>query len=255
MKNLFNKLNKVEEPEDLDTGYDSDYYGGAYSRDRDEKNGASAQGANTYEERDARASRPGSYSDTYEPRRASDTAPRDSYDRYDRYDRAERYDRPSDGYRVYGEDTAAQYSRVAERQAPASRPENRGTLYITPEEYAECRSEIVTGLMGGHVIVVNVRYLDRGDLLRLFDYVMGAAHALEAEMSRINATNILICPKGVEIDEEELELDDEELDEEYTDEDYNDEEYDDYDEEYDEDYELNDYDQEDDDGSYDAYQQ
>jgi hypothetical protein len=75
---------------------------------------------------------------------------------------------------------------------------------------------------------------------------MGAAHALEAEMSRINATNILICPKGVEIDEEELELDDEELDEEYTDEDYDDEEYDDYDEEYDEDYELNDYDQEDD---------
>lgn len=177
IKDLIKKFSKNEEPEELDTGYDSDYYGGTYA-DRDTHTVDRTDDAKVY----------GENPDTqYAPR---------SYD--DRYDRDRE---PGDATRVYTPRSA---------QGAYRRPENRGTLYFTPETYEEVRAQIVTGLVESHVIVVNVRYLERGDLLRLFDYVMGAAHALEAEMSRVDGRNILICPKGVEIDVEELVLADDE---------------------------------------------
>lgn len=190
IKDLIKKFTKSEEPEELDTGYDSDYYGGAFA-DRDAHSSDRTNDAKVY----------GEGSDTqYTPR---------SYD--DRYSTDRE---PSDATRVYTPRSA---------QGAYRRPENRGTLYFTPESYEEVRAQIVTGLVESHVIVVNVRYIERTDLLRLFDYVMGAAHALEAEMSRVDAYNILICPKGVEIDVEDLVLSGEDEDEEevYSEESYN----------------------------------
>ncbi|MBE6693208.1 MAG: cell division protein SepF [Ruminococcaceae bacterium] len=177
-KDLIKKFKVNEEPEELDTGYDSDYYGGTYAGDRDERDDRAG---------DARVYGEDSAAEQYAPR---------SYD--------ERYDNdrePGEATRVYTPRSA---------QGTYRRPENRGTLYFTPESYEEVRAQIVTGLVESHVVVVNVRYLERGDLLRLFDYVMGAAHALEADMSRLDGRNILLCPKGVEIDTEELVLADDE---------------------------------------------
>lgn len=181
IKELLKKFKANEEPEELDTGYDSDYYGGAYSSDRDGDYG-----------------RDGDEKVFGEDNR-DDYAPRSYDDRY-QSDRE-----PGDATRVYSPRSA---------QGAYRRPENRGTLYFTPESYEEVRAEIVTGLMESHVCVVNVRYIPREELLRLFDYVMGAAHALEAEMSRLDGSNILLCPKGVEIDVEELVLPDEDDEEE-----------------------------------------
>ena len=181
IKDLLKKFRANEEPEELDTGYDSDYYGGTYSSDRDGDYGRDAD-AKVFGE-DNR--------DEYAPR---------SYD--DRYDNDRE---PGEATRVYSPRSA---------QGAYRRPENRGTLYFTPESYEEVRADIVTGLMESHVVVVNVRYIERDELLRLFDYVMGAAHALEAEMSRLDGSNILLCPKGVEIDVEELVLADEDEEDE-----------------------------------------
>ena len=176
IKDLLKKFRANEEPEELDTGYDSDYYDGAFSSGRNGDYGR--DGDEKVFGEDNR--------DEYTPR---------SYD--DRYGNDRE---PGEATRVYSPRSA---------QGAYRRPENRGTLYFTPESYEEVRAQIVTGLVESHVIVVNVRYLERTDLLRLFDYVMGAAHALEAEMSRVDARNILICPKGVEIDVEDLVLSDE----------------------------------------------
>ena len=59
------------------------------------------------------------------------------------------------------------------------------------------------------MVVVRLRNLEANDVLRLFDYMMGAVLALEGELVRPAATTVVLIPKDVELDEDELEPDDE----------------------------------------------
>ena len=143
---------------------------------------------------------------------------------------------------------------------PAPAPEY---LYFTPSTYRDCREGIVKGLATGHVVVVRLRKLAAGDVLRLFDYMMGAVLALDGEMVRPAATTVVLVPKDVELKESEIEpdedepveddliKDEEEEEEEYEDgEEYDEEEYDE--EEYDEEeYEEDSYEN----GEYGAYEE
>lgn len=171
MKDFLKKLGRQQEPEDLDTGYDSDYYGGAYTRQPTE--GRPAEPVDDRYERDM----------------------------YGRDDARDRYD---DDNRFYRET----YTRPAPATAPVEieepAPANAGTLYFTPTTYRDHREEIVTGLAENHVVVVNVKLLEAADTVRLFDYVMGAVLALEADMTRLNNTMLLLAPKDVEVTEEDL---------------------------------------------------
>ena len=216
MKDFFKKLTKPQpEVEDLDTGYDSEYYAGSYDKaDRREE----TRPADRYEERDYRA------------------------ERTDRFDRAERVER-EDEFRaprgLYEEEDAPAYrERVEEKVEPVFAPEPTPEyLYYTPATYRDCREGIVKGLAAGHVVVVRLGDLEASDVLRLFDYMMGAVLALDAELVRPESTTVVLVPDGVELDEDELELDDEDEDEdedgeEYDeDEEYDEEEYEEYDEE------------------------
>ena len=91
---------------------------------------------------------------------------------------------------------------------PAPAPEY---LYFTPSTYRDCREGIVKGLATGHVVVVRLRKLEAGDVLRLFDYMMGAVLALDGEMVRPAATTVVLVPKDVEFKESEIEPDEEEV--------------------------------------------
>ncbi|MBP3666698.1 MAG: cell division protein SepF [Clostridia bacterium] len=225
MKDFFKKLSKPQpEVEDLDTGYNSEYYAGASDKaDRREDRREDDRRADRYEERDYRA------------------------ERTDRFDRAERVEREADFYTprtgLYEEEDAPAYrERVEEKVEPVFTPEPAPEyLYYTPATYRDCREGIVKGLAAGHVVVVRLGDLEASDVLRLFDYMMGAVLALDAELVRPEATTVVLVPDGVELDEDELELDDED---EYED----DEAYeDDEDEEYDEDEAYEEYDE---DGEY-----
>ncbi len=208
MKDFFKKLSKPQpEVEDLDTGYDSEYYAGSYDKaDRRED-----------DRQDNR--RP-----VGEPER---------FDRAERYDRDDSYYSPRGG--LYIEEDAPAYrerTQVEEKVEPVFAPEPAPEyLYYTPATYRDCREGIVKGLAAGHVVVVRLADLEATDVLRLFDYMMGAVLALDAELVRPEATTVVLVPDGVELDEDELELDDEDEDDEEYDED---EEYEEYDEEYDE---------------------
>ena len=170
MKEFLKKLGKQQEPDDLDTGYDNDYYGGAYTRQPGEKTES-----------------------------ADDRFERDLYDR----DRG-----TSDGYdedpsRFY-RDSYAQPMQEPETVTEEIVPVNAGTLYYTPASYRDCREAIVAGLAESHVVVVNMKQLDAPETVRLFDYVMGAVLALDADMTRLNATTLLLAPNGVEVTEDDL---------------------------------------------------
>ena len=215
MKDFFKKLGKTQnEVEDLDSGYDSEYYTGSYDKAdrRDDR-------------RDDRY---------YDDRRPADTA--------ERFDRDAGYTAPRGGLYVE-EDAPAYRERVEEKAEPVFTPEPAPEyLYYTPATYRDCREGIVKGLAAGHVVVVRLGDLEASDVLRLFDYMMGAVLALNAELVRPEATTVVLVPDGVELDEDELELDDEDEEEYEDDEEYDeDEEYEEYDEEEYEEYDEEEY--------------
>ena len=217
MKDFFKKFTKPQtEVEDLDSGYDSEYYAGSYDK---------------ADRRDDRRD------DRQDDRRPAGEPER--FDRAERYDRDDSYYAPRGG--LYVEEDAPAYRervQVEEKVEPVFTPEPAPEyLYYTPATYRDCREGIVKGLASGHVVVVRLADLEASDVLRLFDYMMGAVLALNAELVRPEATTVVLVPDGVELDEDELELDDEDEDEdedgeEYDeDEEYDEEEYEEYDEE------------------------
>ena len=217
MANFFNSFSKKfsnqPEPEDLDTGYDSDYYDSAYrgGDDRAERRDDRVERVDREERREA--------SRGYDEPAYRDRGYRED-DRYgerrdDRYAYGDRRDSYEGGYgRGYREADAPSYRPYEPTRREPARPANMGTLYFTPEAYGECREAVVSGLMGSHVVVVNIAELEAADLMRLLDYIMGAAQVLESDMFRLNASTLVFTPKGVEIDESEIKLPEEDAEEE-----------------------------------------
>ena len=72
---------------------------------------------------------------------------------------------------------------------------------------------IVDGLKDGRVIVVCVEELDRENFLRLFDYVMGAVHALDGQLIRVDRDTVHLLPYGVDEDTDVNALEEAEVEE------------------------------------------
>ncbi len=243
MKDFFKKISKPQpEVEDLDIGYDSEYYSG-YNRDSDRRPDDRAV------ERSAEVNRPDERWDDRRPddRRLDDGTAERPADRWDER-RTEDYYTPSGA--GWQENTADGYRRPEEASepviSPAPAPEY---LYFTPASYRDCREGIVKGLSAGHVVVVRLGNLEAAEVLRLFDYMMGAVLALEGELVRPRATTVVLLPNGVELHEDALELDDEdedEYDDEYDEDadEYDEDEYED-DEDDESEYEESDYEEDD----------
>ena len=259
MKNFFKKINRNQEAEQEDLNLDySDFYMGKDSRSDRSDRAEDRREESAPEQRSA-----GGYYDVAKPSRGGYEEPDFQSDNTRYYDRAEDQrptervvERPMERPLDRGESVVRPRETWLEADAPGYRP-NPATvepeaetvftptpapeyLYFTPSTNRDCREGIVKGLAAGHVVVVRLGDLEASDVLRLFDYMMGAVLALNAELVRPESTTVVLVPDGVELDEDELELDDEdeyEDDEEYEDEDEEygeDEEYEEYDEEYEE---------------------
>ncbi len=61
-------------------------------------------------------------------------------------------------------------------------------------------AEIVDAFKDGRVIVICVEELDKPNFLRLFDYLMGAVHALDGQLERIDRDTVVLLPYGVDED-------------------------------------------------------
>lgn len=59
---------------------------------------------------------------------------------------------------------------------------------------------IVDAFKEGRVVVICVEELDRENFLRLFDYVMGAVHALDGKLIRADRDTVVLLPYDVEED-------------------------------------------------------
>ncbi len=264
MKNFFKKINRNQEAEQEDLNLDySDFYMGKDSRSDRADEQRRSEDRREESAPDQRSS--GGYYDVAKPARGGYEEPDFQSDNTRYYDGDRPAERPVE--RVVERPLDRNESAVKPREtwqeadAPGYRP-NPATaepqaeavftpapapeyLYFTPSTYRDCREGIVKGLSTGHVVVVRLRNLEANDVLRLFDYMMGAVLALDGELVRPAATTVVLVPKDVELNEDDIEPDEDELeDDEYEDED-SEEEYDD-EEEYEEDeYENGEY------GAYD----
>ena len=99
----------------------------------------------------------------------------------------------------------------AKQVAKANEPLKK--LVYSPKTCQDSPS-IVDGFKEGRVIVICVEKLeDRENFLRLFDYVMGAVHALDGELVRVDRDTVVLFPYGVdpetnidELEEAEIEV-------------------------------------------------
>ncbi len=274
---LFGKKNgrSQNEVDDLDAGYNEDYYVGDRMGDRSDRRDG---GRDRYEEsRDGRYDRDSRYAreddrerdmrgDRYgRDDRLERRDPSDRYDRSDDYDRGDRLDRDrygrDDGYgrdeydrrpaRSGWQEADAPSYRDRERERedvrsepvfePAPAPEYR---YFVPESYNECHEGIADGLSAGHVVVVRVSHMEKDEVRFLFAFMQGAVMVVKGSLVCPTSGIVVLLPKDVELDEDELESIDEEAyaededaegDEEYEaeeeEDDYHNGEYGGYDEE------------------------
>lgn len=86
--------------------------------------------------------------------------------------------------------------------------------------------EIVDALKDGRVAVICIEELDKSTFFRIFDYITGAAQALDAELCKIDRETVVLLPVGFdgdmsidELDEEIIEIVEEEDDADISDED------------------------------------
>lgn len=251
MKEFFNKINKSRnEVDDLDSGYE-EYYRGAYDRTNDRSYDQAEQPAER-RPADADGDARSSYADSRDYRDTRDVsdARGDRYDRYDRYDGDGEgyYETPRGGWRE--EDSPAYRERMQNSEIPAEKPAEPvftpapapEYLYFKPASYRDCREGIVKGLASGHVVVIRVGGVPTDEMYRLFDYMMGAVAALDAQITRLKdaPTTVVLVPKDVELRVDDLEPEDDTEYEDGEDYDEDDAEYEndeDYDEEEDAEYE------------------
>ena len=57
---------------------------------------------------------------------------------------------------------------------------------------------IVDAFKEGRVVVICVEELDKANFLRLFDYVMGAVHALDGKLIRADRDTVILLPYDVD---------------------------------------------------------
>ncbi len=108
-------------------------------------------------------------------------------------------------------------------ESPADEPEEE-TLYkvvFAPEAYRDC-GEMVESFKLGRVVVIETDGLAREDFIRMMDYVMGAVHALDGELVRLDGA-VALFPAEVDSDIDIDEIEDEP--EDYFDGEENDGEY------------------------------
>lgn len=98
--------------------------------------------------------------------------------------------------------------KVISEQEPEPEPEEE-PLYKVVFSPESCQDsyDIVECFKMGRVVIINAEDLPREEFFRMFDYVMGAVHALDGELQKITKTLVVLWPYGVdtELDIESIE--------------------------------------------------
>lgn len=120
-----------------------------------------------------------------------------------RYETDDGYRAPRQGADPYyqGQGQSRSYQeQPAERSIPApSAPMRQASTMIFLVRRLEDAEEIITHMLGGGCVIVNMEEIDETLKRRVLDVISGAAYALEASVKRISYRNYYVAPSGEEI--------------------------------------------------------
>ena len=116
---------------------------------------------------------------------------------------------------VYAQDDISEVKVVTEEVAveaeaeevePEAEEEPLYKVILAPESCQDS-AEIVECLKMGRVVIIDTESLPKEDFFRMFDYVMGAVHALDGQLVRLTKEVVALFPADVdtEIDIDEIE--------------------------------------------------
>lgn len=100
------------------------------------------------------------------------------------------YDDPDSG------DVRIVMSEEPAEEVAKAEPEPLMKRTFTPKDCQDSKA-IVDAYKEGRVIVICIEELDKPNFYRVFDYLMGAVHALDGELRRIDRETVVLVPYGV----------------------------------------------------------
>lgn len=106
---------------------------------------------------------------------------------------------------AYAQDDISEVKVVAETQ-PAVEVEAEPEVVEEPlykvilaPESCQDSAEIVECFKMGRVVIIDTESLPKEDFFRMFDYVMGAVHALDGELEKVTKNLVVLWPAGVDM--------------------------------------------------------
>lgn len=101
---------------------------------------------------------------------------------------------------AYDSEEISEVKVVTEQPEPEVETVEEEPLYkvvFAPESCFDS-AEIVDCFKLGRVVIIDIEALPKEDFYRLFDYIMGAVHALDGEFQKLTKTLVVLWPAGVD---------------------------------------------------------
>ena len=67
---------------------------------------------------------------------------------------------------------------------------------MAPKNYSEA-TKVADSLIAGSTVVLNVEALDRAEMLRFMDFLMGVLYVIHGNMKNVSNTTVVVSPSGI----------------------------------------------------------
>lgn len=67
---------------------------------------------------------------------------------------------------------------------------------MAPKTYSEA-TKVADSLIAGSTVVLNVEALDKAELLRFMDFLMGVLYVIHGNMKNVSSTTVVVSPSGI----------------------------------------------------------
>ncbi len=73
---------------------------------------------------------------------------------------------------------------------------------MTPKNYGEA-TKVADSLIAGSTVVLNVEALEKAEMIRFMDFLMGVLYVIRGNMKNVSNTTVVVSPSGITDDSED----------------------------------------------------
>ncbi len=67
---------------------------------------------------------------------------------------------------------------------------------MAPKNYSEA-TKVADSLIAGSTVVLNVEALDKSEMIRFMDFLMGVLYVIRGNMKNVSKTTVVVSPSGI----------------------------------------------------------